>query len=89
MLGDLKQQLPQYVAAAANAPAFDKGSVADYTNASGPCVRIMSMAFAALAAGAWLSNSAAPNATRGLLTSFGPNGSFFLEGSIFPYPYFC
>lgn len=33
MLGDLKQQLPQYVAAAANAPAFDKGSVADYTNA--------------------------------------------------------
>ena len=27
------EQLPQYVAAAGNAPAFDKGSVADYSDA--------------------------------------------------------
>ena len=33
MLVSLKQQLPQYVSAAANAPAFNKGSVADYSNA--------------------------------------------------------
>ena len=33
MLSDLKQQRHQYVVAAANAPAFDKGSVADYTKA--------------------------------------------------------
>ena len=29
MLNDLKQQLPQYMAASASAPAFDKASVAD------------------------------------------------------------
>jgi len=33
MLSDLKQQLPVYVTAAASAQAFDKGSVADYTDA--------------------------------------------------------
>ena len=33
MLADLKLQLPQYLAAAANAPSFDKGSVADYSDA--------------------------------------------------------
>ena len=33
MLVRLKQQLPQYLSAAANAPAFNKGSVADYSNA--------------------------------------------------------
>ena len=34
MLTDLKQQLPRYLATtAANAPAFDKGSVTDYTDA--------------------------------------------------------
>jgi len=33
MLSDLKQQLPQYTAAAASAPAFDKASVADYSDA--------------------------------------------------------
>ena len=32
MLSDLKQQRTQYVTAAANAPAYDKGSVADYSN---------------------------------------------------------
>ena len=33
MLADLKLQLPQYTAAAANAPAFNQASVADYTEA--------------------------------------------------------
>ena len=33
MLPDLKQQRPQYIAAAASAPAFDKTSVADYSTA--------------------------------------------------------
>ena len=33
MLADLKQQLPQYVAVAATAPTFNKGSVADYSDA--------------------------------------------------------
>ena len=31
MLDDLKQQLPQYLSAAASAPTFDKASVDDYT----------------------------------------------------------
>ena len=31
MLVSLKQQVPQYVSAAANAPTFNKGSVADYS----------------------------------------------------------
>ena len=33
LLSDLKLQRTQYVTAAANAPAFDKGSVADCSNA--------------------------------------------------------
>ena len=33
LLSDLKLQRTQYVTAASNAPAFDKGSVADYSNA--------------------------------------------------------
>ena len=33
MLVSLKQQVPQYVSAAANAPTFNKGSVADYSKA--------------------------------------------------------
>ena len=33
MLGDLKRQLPQYLAAAGTAPAFDKASVDDYSTA--------------------------------------------------------
>ena len=31
MFAGLKQELPQFLAATANAPAFDKGSVADYS----------------------------------------------------------
>ena len=33
MLDGMKQELPLYLAAAANAPTFDKGSVADYSDA--------------------------------------------------------
>jgi len=33
MLDGMKQELPLYLAAAASAPAFNKGSVADYTEA--------------------------------------------------------
>ena len=61
MLPSLKQQLPQFVAAARNAPAFDKGSVADYSNAILTWWRDNGTAFPAWAVAARIIFAISPN----------------------------
>ena len=61
MLDDLKQQLPQYLAAAAHAPAVDKSSVADYTEAILTWWRDNSAAFPAWALAARIVFAISPN----------------------------
>ena len=61
MLADLKLQMPQYLAAAANAPAFNKGSVADYSDAILGWWRDNSSTFPAWALGARIVFAVSPN----------------------------
>eukprot|EP00966_Prymnesium_polylepis_P035212 818429-Prymnesium_polylepis.2 len=61
MLDGLKQQLPQYLAAAAGAPAVDKSSVADYTEAILTWWRNNSAAFPAWALAARIVFAISPN----------------------------
>ena len=61
MLSDLKQQLPQYTAAAASAPAFDKASVADYSTAMLGWWRDNASAFPAWALAARIVFAISPN----------------------------
>ena len=61
MLSDLKQQLPQYMAAAASAPAFDKASVADYSDAILSWWRSNSSTFPAWALAARIVFAISPN----------------------------
>ena len=61
MLNDLKQQLPQYKAAAASAPAFDKASVADYSDAILSWWRTSSSTFPAWALAARIVFAISPN----------------------------
>ena len=61
MLADLKLQMPQYLAAAANAPAFNKGSVADYSDAILGWWRDNSSTFPAWALAARIVFAVSPN----------------------------
>ena len=61
MLDDLKQQLPQYMAASASAPAFDKASVADYSDAILSWWRTNSSTFPAWALAARIVFAISPN----------------------------
>ena len=61
LLSDLKLQRTQYVTAAANAPAFDKGSVADYSNAILAWWRDNSKTFPAWALAARIVFAISPN----------------------------
>ena len=61
MLSNLKLQLPQYLAAAATAPAFDKSSVDDYTEALLHWWRTNGSAFGAWALAARVAFAISPN----------------------------
>ena len=61
MLDDLKRQLPQYLAAAARAPAIGKSSVADYSNAILDWWRNSSATFPAWALAARVVFAISPN----------------------------
>ena len=60
-LESLKQQLPQYVSAAANVPSFNKGSVADYSNAILGWWRTNGTSFPAWALAARIVFASSPN----------------------------
>ena len=61
MLEDLKQQMPQYISAAADAPIFDKASVADYTTAVLGWWRTNGSSFPAWALAARITFAISPN----------------------------
>ena len=61
MLDDLKQQLPQYLVAAAAAPAFDKSSVEDYCEAILQWWRTNGKSFPAWALAARITLAISPN----------------------------
>ena len=61
MLEDLKQQMPQYISAAADAPIFDKASVADYTAAVLGWWRTNGSSFPAWALAARITFAISPN----------------------------
>ena len=61
MLNDLKQQLPQYIAAAASAPSFDKSSVADYSTTILDWWRTNGNSFPAWALAARITFAISPN----------------------------
>ena len=61
MLNDLKQQLPQKVAAAARAPTFNKASVADYSEGILAWWRANGTSFPAWALAARIAFAISPN----------------------------